>query len=395
MIAAHSIMRKKLLFIGSIYSKNFIKFLRSQSLPDSSAGQTFEHGLLLGLSENIDIKCLSEFFAPSFPKLKIIHIKGEQFNTSGIPCESISYFNLPIVKKISQFFSYLINIRKSLGPSDSILIYELTSRQLLSAVIAGKYHKKIVVVPDLPEFMSDNHNLLYRIAKKIDKILINLALKYIDGYVLFSSYMEERLPIGDKPWIVVEGLFSPYDIIEPQQNAEKKVLLYTGKIEKWFGLEDLLCAFTRINGREYELWLCGPGDIGMIKSYSNKDHRIIYKGCLSHKEVLVLQKRATILVNPRHSSDEFTLYSFPSKTMEYMASGTPTLMCKLKSLPHEYYPYLYFFDDETIEGMSKRIKECLDIDPVILNRFGHEASSFILSNKTASMQAKKIVDNLL
>lgn len=382
-------------FIGSIYSDSFANTLTQNDLPSSSAGQTFERGLLSGLSEYSEIKCLSEFFAPSFPKLKKIYIQEEQFNTSGIPCESISYINLPIIKKISQFFSYLIKIRRSLGPSDSIIIYELTSRQLLSAVIAGKSHKKIVVVPDLPEFMSDNSNLLYRIAKRIDRILINWALKYIDGYVLFSPYMKGRLPIGDKPWIVVEGLFSPYDIVEPQQNTEKKVLLYTGKIEKWFGLEDLLSAFTRINGTEYELWLCGPGDIEMVKNYSNKDPRIIYKGCLSHKEVLVLQKQATILVNPRHSSDEFTLYSFPSKTMEYMASGTPTLMCKLKSLPEDYYPHLYFFDDETVEGMSKRIKECLDMNSVSLNQFGHEASLFILSNKTASMQAKKIVNNLL
>lgn len=386
---------QKIMFVGSIYSDNFANILKRNGLPSSSAGQTFERGLLSGLSEYCDIKCLSEFFAPSFPKLNKIYIQEEQFSTAGIHCECISYINLPIIKKISQFFSYLIKIKRSLGAFDSIIIYELTSRQLLSAVIAGRAHKKIVVVPDLPEFMSDNANIIYRVAKRIDRILINWALKYIDGYVLFSPYMKGRLPIGEKPWTVIEGLFSPNDIIVSQHDTKKKVLLYTGKIEKWFGLDDLLSAFTRINGSEYELWLCGPGDIEMVKNYSNKDHRIIYKGCLSHKEVLILQKQTTILVNPRHSFDEFTLYSFPSKTMEYMASGTPTLMCKLKSLPEDYYPYLFFFDDETVDGMSKKIKECLDMDPVVLTQFGHEASLFILSNKTASKQAKKIVDNLL
>jgi glycosyltransferase involved in cell wall biosynthesis len=138
------------------------------------------------------------------------------------------------------------------------------------------------------------------------------------------------------------------------------------------------------------MWLCGPGDIEMVNKYSSKDNRIIYKGCLTHKDVLNLQKQVRLLVNPRHSYDKFTLYSFPSKTMEYMASGTPTLMSRLKSLPKDYLDHLYLFEDESIEGMSKMIKHCLDKPDAELNDFGAAAAEFILSNKTPDIQAQKL-----
>ena len=78
-----------------------------------------------------------------------------------------------------------------------------------------------------------------------------------------------------------------------------------------------------------------------------------------------------------------------------MASGTPTLMSRLKSLPEDYYPYLFFFENETIEGMSSMIQKCLDLEPSFLKNFGREASSFILKNKTSTKQAKRIVDSLI
>lgn len=384
----------KCLFIGSIYSENFKNYLMSQGVPSSSAGQTFETALLEGMGKIMDVNVISEFCVPCFPKFKKFRIFGESYSIGSIPCKSISYINIPLVKQITQMISYFEHIKKTSDSFDIIVIYELTSRQLLPVVLAGRKSKKVVIVPDLPEFMSENRNPLYLFAKKIDRCIIDWALKRMDGLVLLSPYMKERLHVGEKPWIVIEGLFSPKDVIKDSNKLEKKIVLYTGKIEKWFGVEDLLEAFTQIHGDQYQMWLCGPGDIEMVNKYSSKDNRIIYKGCLTHKDVLNLQKQVSLLVNPRHSYDKFTLYSFPSKTMEYMASGTPTLMSRLKSLPKDYLDHLYLFEDESIEGMSKMIKHCLDKPDAELNDFGAAAAEFILSNKTSDIQAQKLLSFL-
>lgn len=68
---------------------------------------------------------------------------------------------------------------------------------------------------------------------------------------------------------------------------------------------------------------------------------------------------ATLLVNSRFTIEEFTKYSFPSKNMEYMASGTPLLTTKLPGMPQEYYPYVFLFDEETIDGYADAISNAL------------------------------------
>ena len=103
-----------------------------------------------------------------------------------------------------------------------------------------------------------------------------------------------------------------------------------------------------------------------------------------------LQSCVTLLVNPRHSADDYTKYSFPSKTMEYLASGTPTVMAHLPAIPSEYDEFLFYFDDESIEGMARKLVELCEMDCKILKERGEGARHFILDNKNANVQSQRI-----
>ena len=148
-----------------------------------------------------------------------------------------------------------------------------------------------------------------------------------------------------------------------------------------------------ISNPEYRLWIRGNGAcLNDVKLAAERDSRIKYIEHLSKDELLKLQKKATILINPVFSSQTFTRYFFPSKTMEYMASGTPTVMSKLACLPKDYYPHLYFFDKESIEGIRDKIIEICEKTQSELEEFGKAASEFIIKEKNEMKQSKKIVD---
>jgi len=66
-----------------------------------------------------------------------------------------------------------------------------------------------------------------------------------------------------------------------------------------------------------------------------------------------------------------------------------------RSIDKEYYPYLYFFDDESIDGMAIKLKETLNINRVSLHDFGRKAQEFVLSNKNSMIQAKKIFNMII
>ena len=47
--------------------------------------------------------------------------------------------------------------------------------------------------------------------------------------------------------------------------------------------------------------------------------------------------------------------------MEYMASGTPLLTTKLPGMPEDYYPHVYFFEEESVQGYADALKKVLSL----------------------------------
>lgn len=389
----------KLVFVGTLTPHQLCKELLCAGAYQAYAADTFQSALLEGFElNNCKIDLITSPSMVSYPKFArfvqkgFFFKKGDKERFSG---ESIGFINLPVVKLVCKFINLSRVLRKKHLVDTPVIVYGVSSFLLLSTTLFAKKAKKYLVVPDLPEFMSDNSNIVYRVLKRIDRLIINFTLKYIDGYILLSKDMATPMRADNKPQVLIEGIYSKQEFNPkpPITIAKKeKIVLYTGKIEQRFGLRDLLSAFSQIQGDDYRLWICGGGETDMIDEYTSKDSRIIYFGTLPREQVLKMQQEATLLVNPRHSNEEFTKYSFPSKTMEYMASGTPTLMCKLESLPDEYHKHLFFFEDESVSGMSRRIKELLDAPIDEMRQFGQNASRFIIEQKNAVVQTRKILN---
>ena len=92
-------------------------------------------------------------------------------------------------------------------------------------------------------------------------------------------------------------------------------------------------------------------------------------------------------MNPRSNKEEYTKYSFPSKTMEYLATGRPVLMHKLKGIPDEYDKYIFYIG----EDMAKSLQQIAQADPQMLADVGEKGKQFVLLNKNMKKQAEKII----
>lgn len=114
-------------------------------------------------------------------------------------------------------------------------------------------------------------------------------------------------------------------------------------------------AFTSISGKEYRLWLAGDGNaVPYLKEIMKKDCRIEYLGFLTPIQVDERQKRATALISPRIAGNyEYVKYSFPSKTMECLASGKPYIAHKLPCDPDEYGSVIQYAENESDEALAK------------------------------------------
>ena len=116
-----------------------------------------------------------------------------------------------------------------------------------------------------------------------------------------------------------------------------------------------------------------------------------YRGVAPNEEIVAEELKATLLVNPRPTTEEFTIYSFPSKNMEYMASGTPLLTTKLPGMPVEYHQYVYLFEEESIQGYADALKKVLSEPNDNLHAKGVQAKNFVLQNKNYVTQAQRVL----
>ena len=245
------------------------------------------------------------------------------------------------------------------------------------------------IVYDLPDMLSGQQSLPLRIASKIlSKANYEYdSAKYIDAFVVLSPYMMDKLR-SKCPYMVMEGIYNDKLINNNSVEKSPKTILYTGTLDSRYGTDELVDAFRLITDQDFQLWICGDGaGRSHIEEAAKIDNRIKYFGIIDQQKVFQMQRQASLLINPRKTSKDYTKYSFPSKTMEYMASGTPTMMYKLPALPEEYCPYLILLPDESLETFSRAIYEWGCKDPSELAVFGNNAKKFILENKTAKMQA--------
>lgn len=386
-----------ILFLGPFCPKDRINDILKVSSHFSYSANVLEQALIEGFDNYGNVVVVSSLKMVT-KRLRVPGFTYKHIDTSLNKDVLLSFINIPLFDRLFNGRRKFKEVEKQGFVPDIIFIYSIRTDDICAArLLKRKYPKSVVVnmITDLAQFMRDNPSLSYRVLKNIESTMADiLRRKYVDVYVLLSPFMKEHLPIGNKPFTVIEGIYQPENIeTKTFEKDGDKIILYSGNLDSRYGILDLVNAFMAIKDPLYRLWLCGNGNtVNIITSLAASDNRIKYYGVLPRKDVLALQRQATLLVNPRHSTEEYTKFSFPSKTMEYMASGTPTLMSALQSIPNDYKEHLFFFDDESVDGMSKKIQEVIEKPREELNRFGDAAREFILSQKTSVKQCKRIID---
>ena len=156
---------------------------------------------------------------------------------------------------------------------------------------------------------------------------------------------------------------------------------------------NLVRAFQKIKDNDVELWICGSGDSeNAIIDAANIDTRIKFFGLVDSQTALKMQRQATILVNPRTSDGEYTKYSFPSKTMEYLLSGKSVIINRLPGIPEEYYQYVYIPNNESVEAMTLCISKVLSEEVDDREQKAQSGRNFILSQKNSRVQTRRILE---
>lgn len=395
----------ELLFLGLLYNEVEETVLIQNSRTGlQGAANNYQWALVRGLDEVLGkrISIVSSLPVGPYPHYyKKCVLKTIYDNRQEARYVQVGFINLPGIKQLirkRKIYEFLRNKIKNHNKID-IICYSLYDPYVEALYrLKKKYPENInvcMIVPDMPGKYGA------RPSKAFDRFFFNIRGKRLlnichlfDWYVLLTEQMKYPLNILDKPYVVIEGISDSSSIIQLDHNEKnEKIILFTGTLHKKFGIKRLLDAFRMIEGNEYSLVICGSGDMeDYIKKIEKEDQRVTYMGFVSKQKVLELQSNCTLLVNPRIEEEEFVKYSFPSKTMEYLLSGKPVIMNRLSGVPDEYYKYIIQPKDDSAVALADTLKEVCTLPAEDRKRIGALGREFILKNKTAAIQAKKVLE---
>ena len=391
-----------ILYVSRLCSKDkFNELFEKSKIKPSPLGQKFHRLMVDGLVRNkgVSINILSAIPVNRSMSAKLYY-KSEIEEVDGIEYRHLAFINFPILRHIwlfiTCFFSALkwcLNNKKGVVICD-VLNITVSMATLLASRIARR--SSIGIVTDVPSFLAGISKNRTNFASKIVVLISTFTMNRFNLYVFLTEYMNVLVNKKHRPHVVIEGLVD-IDMVntlnELSEKYEKKVCIYAGHLRNVYGIKLLTDAFIAAGVDNTELHIYGSGDFEEeLKKICQEHNDIKYFGVVPNDIVVKEQLKATLLVNPRPTNKEYTKYSFPSKNMEYMVSGTPTLTSNLPGMPKEYKQYVYLIDDETVEGLTNTLRVVLLKTKEELHQKGMIAKDFVLHNKNNIIQAKKILD---
>lgn len=319
--------------------------------------------------------------------------KGEKETVNGIDFSYIPFINHPLFRVLFIFLGVFFGILFSKDKKkDTVVICDaMNIFAAFATIIACKPRgfSTLGIITDVPCYRPE-------IVRPPLHQRINLfIMKKFGSFLFLTAQMSEIVNPDNKPFLVLEG-HSDMSMLDVENDFnkkhKKKICIYAGALHKVYGIEALVKGFLRANIENAELHLYGNGSYAdELKVLSEKNPTVIYKGIAPNEEVVKEELKATLLINPRPTHEEYTKYSFPSKNMEYMASGTPVLTTCLPGMPDDHKEFVFFIKEENEQGIEKAFKEVFEKSPEELHAIGLRAKEFILKEKNNVAQAKKVI----
>ncbi|HAN21277.1 MAG: hypothetical protein A2Y15_02280 [Clostridiales bacterium GWF2_36_10] len=381
----------KIIYVSTVLPQTtYDKLYSSSRILPSPAAQKYHSLVIKGLeSNNIEINTVSLVPETSesdknFYKVRESSEGNIKYHYIGSSCSSVFHGMILFIKAYRK-------ILKLSADKGSVIICDalLTSMSAAAILVSKLFRRKAVaVVTDLP-FMLDK-------TKSIRTRLTNCIIPYFSGYILMTEAMNNICNPKYKPYMIMEGLVDSSFLTvnnEKFENTQKKICIYAGGLHEKYGIGKLVEAFILTDIKDSELHIYGNGNYqDKLQKICTEHSNIKYMGVQPNKTVVEDELSASLLINPRPSDEDFTKYSFPSKNMEYMVSGTPVLTTKLPGMPEDYYPFVCTFDDESVEGMNNALQKVLNTPAEELREKGRSAQQFVLENKNNIIQTRKIME---
>lgn len=402
--------RVNVAFLGGMFPSEIRETIEENSKSTVHyAANAFQWKFIHGLEEciNCSVKLISRVFIGAFPTgYKSPWFAPGEFSHSGSSTDVlVGFCNVLGIRQLT----YDSTVRAPLSswanedPDIPHILFVYSSEFSGEAVRLKRHYPNIhicLILPDLPSHIcAGNKSLFHKLyyEKKVKET--REAVVELDSFVLLTAAMKEELDIPEeKKVVIVEGIADELPLDKTSLNNSDSDIVsfaYTGTLSLEYGVIELIEAFSRIKRSDLRLVICGTGEgEKYVREAAKADSRIQFLGRVSPEKAREVQSSASVLVNPRSNKGEYTKYSFPSKLMEYLASGVPVLCYRLDGIPAEYDNYLFYMEDDSPGAFEKGLIRLANMTKEERAAAGKRGKAFVLEQRDARSQVERVLKTI-
>ena len=364
----------KVVICGPVFNENVDNMLKYSS---PAAGK-FLNNLINGI-ENNGVKVDKAIYI-SYPLLKSeLEILNEFDKNSVVEIKDKYVF-----KSIINFQKQLLNI---VDEETVVIFYNMSYAYLgLKNKIEKKKGKSIFLLADHTS-SKEYKNILRKLYTKICEYEIRKFEKIItlaeNPNIKFKSNHEK---------ISISGGIKNSDYKDFIIDSKKDTLniMYSGYLSKVTGVDILLNAIKECNLDNINFYISGKGELeDEVYELSKTDKRLNFLGFLSHKQYMDYLQKADILINPRNMKMEQNNNNFPSKILDYLATGNIIISTKFSG-HHKFDENIIFYDGKC-ENLIKSIEYVMN-NYTKLKDYYYNANRELAKEYDWNIQAKKILE---
>jgi glycosyltransferase involved in cell wall biosynthesis len=351
---------KSVLYIGTLITDEIDA---DYDIEYSLAGNNKRNNVIKAIRSEHDVDVLSPMFLSggsysAYGGREYQHPEADvTIKTS--PTVDVPLLNFLILGVSTTIWALLMAFRREY---DVIIFYNFSWKAVLPAYVL-KLTYRIPLVIEYEDGLIHHEHVVMRLVARFTSRFNGL----VEGGICANEMLASRLETDNTT--VVYGppsIGMPAELPSPSYNKTEHVIMYAGALDQVRGADEFvrLADFLAADREDVVFWMSGYGSESeharVEAEIADCTHaEITFFGTLPWDEYRDRLVSADVLVNPQDPSTDITRYTFPSKLLDFMATGNYVVTTDLKGIDAHLHDKLVV-DGDSIESLCAAIQAVLD-----------------------------------
>ncbi|MFB1066326.1 glycosyltransferase [Natrinema sp. H-ect4] len=359
---------KSILYIGTLITD---EIATDYDISYSLAGNNKRTNVVKALGTNHDVDVLSPMFL-SNGSYSLHGARAYQHPETNVTIRTSPTVDIPLLNFIvlgisTTIWALLMAYRSDY---DVVVFYNFSWKAVLPAYVL-RLTQGIPLVIEYEDGLVHHDHIVMRLVARLTSRFDGL----VDGGICANEMLASRLETDNTT--VVYGppsIGMPAELPSPSYEQSEHVIMYAGALDRVRGASEFVRLADSIAAERDDVvfWMSGYGS---ESEHAHIESEIVdcthaeieFFGTLPWDDYRDRLVSADILVNPQDPAEDITRYTFPSKLLDFMATGNYVVTTDIEGIDAHFHDKL-IMGGSSVKSLTNTIGKVLDDSPLVERR---------------------------